>query len=144
MIASSRSRALRTIAPIRKHWQRAFGFANRSTTARYYSGEWPSPVTHVIRTLDTLARCAGCNPWPLLVEGIVTVTQAEISAAGTPALEARLEEVTDMAFTRTANAHRMAMHGHREDQAVADIAAAELLLERAAIQRELAERERHH
>lgn len=133
--------ALRRSARVPKHYQRALGYTCRSTVSRHMSGEMPSEFTRSLRFVDALARGYGTSPWPFIAEHMVVALQGDIRLQDTRALEARLEELTDLAFTLATNAYRMARHGHRQDQAEADTRAAEAMLERAAIQRELAERE---
>jgi hypothetical protein len=135
--------ALPRIAPVRKHWQRAFRLETRGAVSRHYTGERPSAVTHVLRTLDALARNAGTTPWPVIAEGIVVVTQAEIRTASTAALEARLAFLDDREHDLEAQENRQTARGrNRLERAAANIAEAEVQLERAAIERELNERER--
>jgi hypothetical protein len=142
-LAEYATRALPRIAPVRKHWQRIWQIKTRGHVSRQYSGERTTPVTTVLQTLDKLARGAGTTPWPLLAEGYVVVTQAEIEKAATPVLEARLAELNDMEHDVEAQENRAtAQCKSRLERAEANIREAEIQLERAAIERELWKRER--
>lgn len=140
----SAARCLRRISPTPKKAAAAFGWQARSTTSRAYSGEMASPVTHVLRTVDTLARSGGTSPWPLIVESIVVARAVALEQMGTPWLEHRLVELGDRIPTCAANVTRMALRAdatHAEHEQVAK-ALADLVEEYAAIHHVLAARPR--
>lgn len=118
----------------------------KATACRHLNGDVHSPSTHFLRQLAE-ADCA--SAWPLVAEGIAVVNQAQIKAAASAVLEARLVVLDDAEHTLEAAESRAIVRAcvdptpeQLEAAATADIAEAEVQLERGAIRRELAERKR--
>lgn len=131
------------IAPVRKHYQTAFGLNCRSTVSRHYSGEWKSDVTRALVTVDRLARAhRTVNPFALIAEMLVVAIAGRLEMESTEWLLARERELEDLVDVLEANARRMARHGHRLDKAEAHKKAADAREELAAINHVLHERER--
>ena len=115
----------------------------RSATCRHHQPNVHAPVSRVLLTLDALARGEGTSAWPVVAEGLATVIQADIRTVSTPALEARLRQLTEREHDLEAEENRQTARGDDHDAAaLADVREAEVQLERAAIRRELAERAR--
>lgn len=117
-----------------------------STACRHRKGDKHAPATKLLVVVDQLARGEHTSAWPLIAESIATAYQAEFSERSTQDLERELEELTDAEHDLEADLNRETarfpiQHDH-ERCAQADLAEAETLLRRAAIHRELAERER--
>src|SRR5687768_6553225 len=84
--------AYRRAAPSGKTLARAYGL-DRSRGIRYRAGDVNAPFTHA---LVALAEAEQTCAWPLLIEGMVTVTQTEIRTASDDDLTARRLELEDI------------------------------------------------
>lgn len=143
LLVQRTARAHNRIAPVRKHWQRAFGFGARSTPSRHYSGELPSPATQNVRTIEILAAAVGCDAYALIAEEIAVANQVKLRGRSRQWLEAELEQTRNQVIALKAACERMdRADAHPEDQAVADLELADALMYRAALRRQLYELER--
>ncbi len=131
--------------PCRKRYASA-NHITPSRASRHRRGDEHSPSTNY---LVRLALAEGGSAWPMISEGIAVVIQQSIKEATEEQLHARLRELDDIEHDREAGenraTHRVRVDASAEDldaAATANIAEAELQLERAAILRELAERKR--
>lgn len=129
-------------APTRKRWQSAVRAKNRSTSHRHYQGVRTAPQYRALELTWDLAVGDGTTPWPLIAEQIATAIQASIHDTDTDTLRKRLVELIDREHDLEAEENRQTAKGtDHEAAAAADIAEAEVQLERAAIRRELIRRE---
>jgi hypothetical protein len=111
----------------RKCYRAAVGITGRplseSRASRHYSGDRHSPASRVLLALEQLARGEGTTPWPLI--------------AGCGPDLGLYHGGDSLCRART---HRAALADHQA-RAAAAVQRAELDLERAAINREVARRE---
>lgn len=132
-----------------KKYMHACG-VGKSTASRHLKGDVHAPSTHLLVDAARAAAEGGnASAYPYVSEVIATVNQHQIKLADTAVLRARLTVLDE---TEHAREHSQNLQKERvvraptpeqlEAGAAADIAHAETLLERASIQRELAERQR--
>lgn len=131
--------------PVRKRYARALKI-HPTRASRHRRGDVHSPSTHY---LISLALAEGGSAWPMIAEGIAVVIQQTIQDAPIEQLQERLRELDDMKHDRDAAANRATLRVHDdesaetlEEAATADIAQAEIAMERSAIRREIAKRKR--
>lgn len=121
---------------------------DRSRAVRYRNGSCPySPFANALALHHRIATTDPEKAWHLIAEEKVVVTQAEISEATLPELEARLRELksAEQAVEAFTNAMRAAAAGDEEDhemEAENDSVLVARLLERVAVRKRIADLKR--
>jgi hypothetical protein len=118
---------------------------DKTTATRHFRGEHgPS-----FRFLFQIASADKATAWPILAEGIAIVRQVDIEKASTEELEAQRMMLTDAEHTAEANADRANVKAaanpsadNLDAAADSNVRVGEIVLELAAVQRELAHRKR--
>lgn len=141
------ARAARRAAPgPQKHYAHAIGVRKTRANA-HLNGDRHSPPTRWLEMIDRLARGEHTSPWPVIAEGIAVAMQAQLQVEPVDDLKVRRMilrwiELSTIEHERVAQANEraqmLALTGDLEGLAEADVAEAEIRLERAALSRELA------
>jgi hypothetical protein len=129
---------------VQKRYMRALD-VTKSTASRHFRGE-NSPST---RFLFQIASADKATAWPILAEAVAIVRQVDIEKASTDELEAQRMMLTDAEHTAEADADRANVKAvanptpeNLDAAADANVRIGEIVLELAAVQRELAHRKR--
>jgi hypothetical protein len=117
----------------------------KSTASRHFRGE-NSPST---RFLFQIASADKATAWPILAEAIATVRQVEIERVSVDELETQRAMLMDAEHTAESEADRASVKAvanpsaeNLDAAADANVRVGEIVLELAAVQRELAHRKR--
>lgn len=136
----------RSFGGVQKRYCRAVGI-DPSNGSRHFRGQ-NAPAT---KFLFQIATADKATAFPIIAEAIAVVNQAQLREASVQQLHARLNELNEAEHSADADEDRQAMRSvanpsiaQLEAAALADVHIAEITLERAAVLRELAERNRRN